>query len=453
MSAKKKSMEGGEVSPLAPASSSSASLPPVVASATPHEGLPEGWRVCRIEDITERLIIGPFGSRMKSDTYTNYGVPVIRGTNITGGRSFSGEWVFVSTELANELKNCKVESNDLVFPHRGAIGEVGIVPQGSEYILSSSLMSCRCNDRISDPLYLYYFFKSTVGRFELLKNSSQVGTPGIGQPLSSLRAIEVPLPPLFQQKKIAAILSSLDDKIELNRAMNETLESIAQALFKSWFVDFDPVRARAAGEKPVGMDDATAPLFPDSFVDSELGPIPKGWEEKRLDNFFELAYGKALKSSDRFDGEYPVYGSGGITGFHNEPLVNGPGIIIGRKGSIGTLYWEEKDFFPIDTVFYIVPKPSVSLEFLYYLLQTLPLSNMNTDAAVPGLNRNNVYRLTFINPPLALISSFMKKVIIFREIIHQNTLQTKQMELIRDSLLPKLLSGEISVASIGGDAK
>ncbi|HFF5137373.1 TPA: restriction endonuclease subunit S, partial [Acinetobacter baumannii] len=202
------------------------------------------WNTYRIEDIADKITIGPFGSRMKSDAYVESGVPVIRGTNLTGSKKFSGDWVFISEQLAKQLENCCVSNGDLVFPHRGSIGEVGLVDnQFHQYMMSSSLMKLRCNPNIADSEFIYYFFKSHQGRYELLKNASQVGTPGIGQPLTSLKNIEIKLPSLGEQRKIAKILSDLDDKIHINNQINQTLESIAQALFKSWFVDFDPVRA------------------------------------------------------------------------------------------------------------------------------------------------------------------------------------------------------------------
>ena len=182
------------------------------------------------------LAIGPFGSRMKSDRYTATGVPVIRGNNISDTRAFTGEFVYVSSDTADELSSCNVFADDLVFPHRGAIGEVGIVPNepAERYVLSTSLMKFSCNRELVEPLFLFYFFRSPAGRHELLKNASTVGTPGIGQPLTSLKSIEVPLPNIAEQRRIAEILASLDDKIELNRRMTETLELVARTLFKSW---------------------------------------------------------------------------------------------------------------------------------------------------------------------------------------------------------------------------
>ena len=221
---------------------------------------------------------------------------MIRGTNLTSGRELSGEFVHVTAEKAAELGGANLLENDLVFPHRGSIGEVGIVPADNKrYVLSSSLMKLRCDPDKANPLFIYYFFKSETGRFELLKNSSQVGTPGIGQPLTSLKGICLRLPGAEEQGRIAEFLGALDDRITLLRETNATLEAIAQALFKSWFVDFDPVRAKQEGRTPEGMDEATAALFPDGFEESEFGLVPRGWRVSPLDEVADFLNGLALQ--------------------------------------------------------------------------------------------------------------------------------------------------------------
>jgi type I restriction enzyme S subunit len=187
----------------------------------------------------------------------------------------------------------------------------------------------------------------------------------------AIAKVTVPVPPENDAVEIGLFLKSLDDRISLLRGTNTTLEAIAQALFKSWFVDFDPVRAKQEGREPEGMDAATAALFPSEFEDSELantpsvgrvsptgvtrqirdeasdgnvwlrcanptnrlGLVPRGWRVGKVEDLIELAYGKALRATDRLSGNIPVYGSGGITGYHNEPLVNGP--VSGDKGGSG----------------------------------------------------------------------------------------------------------------------
>jgi type I restriction enzyme S subunit len=391
------------------------------------------------------ISIGPFGSRMKAELYTPKGVPVIRGNNLGRSKYLSGEYVFVSDETADQLRSCNVFPEDLVFPHRGAIGEVGIVPDSEykRYMLSTSLMKLTCNLDLVSPLYLYYYFRSPNGKHELLKRSSTVGTPGIGQPLTSLRSIEVAVPGLREQAAIAGTLGALDDKIELNRKMNETLDAMARAIFKSWFVNFDPVHAKAEG-RPTGLPARVASLFPDSFVDSELGEIPTSWSVESLGDLVELAYGKALKEGDRRLGNVAVYGSNGQIGWHDEKLVDGPGIIVGRKGNPGIVTWVPIDFFAIDTTFYVVPKTECrSPYFLFYALKGHDLASLGADSAVPGLNRNMAYLSKQLIPPPALLEAFDQQVRPLLERVQKGTVESSFLAQIRDTLLPKVISGEI----------
>jgi len=203
-----------------------------------------------------------------------------------------------------------------------------------------------------DLKYLHYLLCSSGYRHEIL--ASATGTTVKHTSPDRIKRFQFVCPSLSEQRAIAHILGTLDDKIELNRRMNETLEAMDRALFKSWFMDFDPVRANAEG-RPTGLPKHIADLFPDSFEDSELGEIPKGWEVKKLGDLLELAYGKALKAEDRQEGTVPVYGSNGQVGLHDERLVAGPGIIVGRKGNPGIVTWTPTDFFAIDTTFSIDP--------------------------------------------------------------------------------------------------
>ena len=224
---------------------------------------------------------------------------------------------FISHDHAQRLEKAIVRRGDIILTHRGTIGQVAYIPQSSEfekYIASQSQFYIRCDTSKVIPEFLTMYLRSPNGQYQLLANASQVGVPSIARPVTYLRTIEIPAPPLTEQRAIAHILGTLDDKIELNRRMNETLEEMARALFKSWFVDFDPVRAKAAlkqhaagnhavpDREPSGngaaaaaewtverarayldaMDPQIADLFPDRLVDSELGEIPEGWEIGKL---------------------------------------------------------------------------------------------------------------------------------------------------------------------------
>ena len=256
-----------------------------------------------------------------------------------------------------------------------------------------------------------------------------------------IESFEVPDLSVEVQRAIAALLGALEDKIELNRRMNEMLEAMARAIFKDWFVDFGPIRAKAEGRAPY-LAPELWDLFPDALNDDNK---PVGWELRKLEDFLELAYGKSLPAKKRKPGNVAVYGSGGLAGTHNTALVEGPAVIVGRKGTVGSLYWEDGPAFPIDTVFYVVPRIG-SILFSYHLLASHPLRDMNTDAAVPGLNRGNAYRLEFPLPASELISAFEDVAGALWKCRAENLKETETITQTCDLLLPKLMSGEIRLA-------
>ena len=269
---------------------------------------------------------------------------------------------------------------------------------------------------------------------------------GSGQPLlnqSILKKIRLRVPTRTERIQIGTLLGILDDKIDLNQRMNETLEAMAWAIFNDWFVDFGPTRAKVEGREPY-LATELWDLFPDALDDKEK---PERWDVRKLEDILELNYGKSLPARKRTPGNVAVYGSGGLTGTHDTALIEGPAVIVGRKGTVGSLYWEDGPVFPIDTVFYVVPRIG-SVLFAYHLLASQPLPDMNTDAAVPGLNRNNVYRLEFSLPSPELISAFEFIGSALWQLRAKNLVETKTLAKTRDLLLPKLMSGEIRLANL-----
>ena len=446
------------------------------------------WPVSTIGEVSEKVAMGPFGSAIKVETFVPEGVPIISGKHLHGARvDDTSGFNFITEEHARRLANANVRRGDIVFTHAGNIGQAAYIPEHSEfsrYVISQRQFYMRCDRFKAIPEYIVTFFKSPEGQHKLLANASQVGVPSIARPVTYLRTVEIPLPTLPEQRAIAHILGTLDDKIELNRRMNETLEAMARAFFKSWFVDFDPVRAKAALKQhatnhsppphqptPDGASSATplqggsdwaverarayldqmdpkiADLFPDSLVDSELGKIPEGWDVMILGDLLELTYGKALKSDNREQyGDIPVYGSNGQVGWHNMNLVRGPGIIVGRKGNPGTVTWAHSNFFPIDTTFYVVPRNDKDiLYFLYFALKSQNLSSLAADSAVPGLNRNLAYMNRQVTPAGHLIESFNNFVFPIFSRSHDLEAESCTLTSLRDTLLPKLISGELRV--------
>ena len=427
------------------------------------------WRTFTVDQIKANdgraIAIGPFGSRMKADAYVANGVPVIRGNNISGTRVFVDDFVFVSEETADELRSCNVFAGDLVFPHRGAIGQVGIVPDDGtrRYMLSTSLMKLSCNREIVDPLFIFYFFRSPPGRHALLQHASTVGTPGIGQPLTSLRSIRLTVPPLSEQRAIAHILGTLDDKIELNRRMNETLEAMARALFKSWFVDFDPVRAKAEGRDP-GLPKPLADLFPDSFEDSELGQIPKGWKVKPLPEVIEVNPSCALRKGDVAPyldmanmptrGHTPdeiverPFGSG-MRFKNGDTLVaritpcleNGKTAFVDflQDGQVG---WGSTEYIVLR------PKPPLPSQFAYCLARSngfreFAIQSMTGSSGRQRVPAESLSHYLLVMPGDQITRHFGRIVRPLFLRASGATRECRALATTRDTLLPKLLSGEI----------
>ena len=265
---------------------------------------------------------------------------------------------------------------------------------------------------------------------------------------ANLNRVPVPYPKHASNRRaVAKVLGTLDDKIELNRRMSETLDEMVRALFRSWFVDFDPVHAKTEGQ-PSSLPSDLDALFPDSFEPSELGRIPSGWTVGELGDLVELSYGKALKAQDRRFGCVPVYGSNGQVGWHNESLVRGPGIIVGRKGNPGTVRWSHADFYPIDTTFYVVPRESPAhFQFLFFALEAQDLPSIAADSAVPGLSRRLAYMNKQVIPPSRLVSAFEERVRPPFTRARDAMEESRTLAALRDTLLPKLLSGELPVRS------
>ncbi|MBC8508744.1 MAG: restriction endonuclease subunit S, partial [Chloroflexi bacterium] len=214
------------------------------------------------------------------------------------------------------------------------------------------------------------------------------------------------------QKAIASVLSSLDDKIDLLHRQNLTLEAMAETLFRQLFVE----------------------------------QAQEDWEDGHLGDVIELHYGKGLKKEERAGSGYPVIGSSGIVDYHSEFLVDGPGIVIGRKGTLGKVIYLWDNFYPIDTTYYVKSKvESAGLLYEYFLLKTIGFEDMNTDSAVPGLNRDIALSTEIKIPPEDKLHSFNELVADFVGKLKTNRDQIHTLEKLRDTLLPKLMSGEVRV--------
>ena len=362
------------------------------------------------------------------NSYKNSGISLIRSLNVYDFKFEYEDLAFIDDEQADGLSNVQVERYDLLLNITGAsVARCCMVP---EKVLPARVNQhvaiIRINPERTSPHYVLYCLNSHYYKQHLL-TIAQGGATREALTKEKIENFPISLPPLPIQKKIASILSAYDDLIENNNRRIKILEEMVQTIYKEWFVNF-----RFSGHEKV------------KTINSELGMIPERWEVKELGEVIELAYGKALKKDDRKEGRFPVYGSGGICGYHNELLVEGPGIIVGRKGNVGSVFWSEKSFNPIDTVYYV--KSVVELHYLY--LNFLYQNFINTDAAVPGLNRNQAYKNKLLLPPKNVMDKFA--LIIKPVFNHVELLKNKNENLrkTRNLLLPKLISGEIDVEKL-----
>ena len=394
---------------------------------------------------------GPFGSQLHRRDYVPTGTPIITVEHLGENRITHHDMPHVSDHDRVRLSKYALREGDIVFSRVGSVDRRALVRNTEEgWLFSGRCLRVRPDVKEIDPTYLSYFFG--LPAFQEFVRSIAVGATMPSLNTKILSDVSIFYPPLPDQRTIAHILGTLDDKIELNRRMNETLEEMARALFKSWFVDFEPVRAKMdgrwyPGESLPGLPAEHYDLFPDRLVDSELGEIPEGWDVKGLGELVDLAYGKALRADDRKGGSVPVYGSNGQVGWHDEGLVAGPGIVVGRKGNPGVVTWAHGDFFPIDTAFYVVSRDAeVGLPFLFFALTRQDLPSVSADSAVPGLNRNLAYMNKLLVPGKHLVAEFDDYASAIFSRCHHLEGESRTLATQRDSLLPRLVSGDVRVA-------
>lgn len=272
--------------------------------------------------------------------------------------------------------------------------------------------------------YAYYLISNQAFTDYLINHAKGAAYPAVDTEI--FKKAQVLIPDLQTQKQIADVLSAYDDLIENNNRRIKILEETAQKIYKEWFVNF-----RLPGYEKIKMVDSG----------TEFGVIPEGWEVKNLGSEIELAYGKALKEENRVQGGILVCGSGGVVGTHNEKLVSGPGIVVGRKGNAGAVFWVHKDFFPIDTAFFVQTK--LPFEFALYLLKSQNF--ILGDAAVPGLNREQAYRNPTLFPTNNLIEDFADRVKPLRNLADMLGDENLNLKKSRDLLIPQLVSGKLEI--------
>jgi type I restriction enzyme S subunit len=426
-------------------------------------------RLHEVSALIERgaLVVGD-GYRAKNEELSSHGLPFARAGNINDGFRFDDVDRFPEENI-ERVGNKVSQAGDVVFTSKGTVGRFGFVrPDTPQFVSSPRLCFWRSLDpELIDPHFLFFWmfgreffaqFKGVAGQTDMAEYVS----------LTDQRRMHITLPPLPEQRAIAHILGTLDDKIELNRRMNETLEAMARALFKSWFMDFDPVRAKTEDRDP-GLPQPLADRFPDRFEDSELGEIPKGWEVRTIGDLAEIVGGStpstskpefweggchcwatpkdlaSLRSPVLLDTERRVTDAG-LAQISSGLLPSGT-VLLSSRAPIGYLAVVE---IPVAiNQGFIAMKPKMSVPNMFLLLwarfaheEILSRANGSTFLEI---SKSNFRPIPVARPTEVVFSAFDSLVRPLYRRIADNVGASRTLAALRDTLLPKLISGELRV--------
>ncbi|MBN2207824.1 MAG: restriction endonuclease subunit S [Candidatus Coatesbacteria bacterium] len=428
--------------------------------------MPSEWPTTAFDEGPLLIIDGDRGKNYpQQEDYAQSGHCLFlnAGNVTTDGFDFSKS-VFITAERDEVLRKGKLHRNDVVLTTRGTVGNVAYFDESikqKHVRINSGMVILRAQPQRLLPRYLYMFVRSSLFRKQV--EALRTGSAQPQLPIKDMNRIEMPLPPLAEQRAIAHILGTLDDKIELNRRMNETLEEMARAVFKSWFVDFDPVHAKAEG-RDTGLPKEIADLFPDSFEDSELGEIPRGWAPGKLGDLLSrrknrvgartcvvlsaVASGELAKSDEHF--KKRVYSK---TVDKYIPVEQWDYAYNPSRINIGSIGMLKESFLGAVSPVYVVFRPRAAYRFFVELTLERPtvrkwIHTLASGSVRQSLSYSDFGSIPCVIPGEPVIERFnglhdeLRSAILFR------SEESSTLASSRDALLPKLVSGEIRVPDV-----
>jgi type I restriction enzyme S subunit len=421
------------------------------------------WRDVALEDVADELTVGYVGP-MASE-YVDDGIPFLRSLNVEPLRINKNDLKFITPEFHGRIKKSRLTPGDVVIVRTGKPGACCVVPDWLADANCSDLVIVRCGKQINNHFLAY--FVNTVASGHV--TAHLVGAVQQHFNVGSARTLRLNLPPLAEQRAIAAVLGALDDKIELNRRINATLEAMARALFQSWFVDFDPVRAKLYGREPFGLDPDTAALFPESFDGSAVGQIPNGWSIKPVGEVVDCVGGGTPSTAE------PIYWEGGTHHWttpkdfsslqapvllDTDRKLTDAGIAKISSGLLpaGTLLLSSRapvGYLAITAMPVAINQGFIALKcngfasnfFMLNWCQTniAEIESRATGTTFAEISKQNFRPIPVVLPPIELMAAFTAKVAPLYAQITANLHQSQALANLRDTLLPKLLSGELAL--------
>lgn len=361
------------------------------------------------------IAAGPFGSNLKVECFVPSGFPIIDGANLKGYKVTDNITKFVTEEKARSLSRSIAHRGDVIVTISGTIGQIAYIPEDSlydEYLCSQRQFRVSFDSSMVYVPYLVFYFHTFEGQNKILSFANQTGVPALSQPLKNFKIIRLCLPSLQEQRRIASIVETINDKIENNIKINDNLQQQAQAIYSSMFID---------------------------------NPDP-AWSHGHLSDLITVKYGKDHKKLA--DGIYPVYGSGGIMRYVERPLYNKESVLIPRKGTLNNVMYVNQPFWSVDTMFYTEMKLPNVAKFVYHFVKAKDLASMNAGSAVPSMTTDILNAMEVVIPSASALEEFESLVAPMYEAMEANDVQSKALSQIRDTLLPKLMSGEIDVSDV-----
>ncbi len=370
------------------------------------------WTEYKLGDLAEITS----SKRIFYSDYVPSGVPFFRSKEIIDryNRRAGGSELFIGEERFLEIKNKfgVPETGDILLTSVGTLGIPYLVEQKDRFYFKDGNLTWfrKINTKIINADYLLAWITSDIGKQKL--DEIAIGSTQAALTIVGLKGLTIDLPTIAEQHAIAGVLRSLNDKINLFHRQNATLEALAETLFRQWFVE----------------------------------ESKEEWNEGVLGDLFTLQRGFDLPTQNRVPGEFPIITSSGYSAGHNEYKIKGPGVTTGRSGVIGKVFFVMEDFWPLNTSLFIKEYKLGTPLFCYFTLKFVDLESFNAGSAVPTLNRNHVHAHVAAIPPKELIEAFEETAYPHFVKIYQNTKQIQTLTNLRDTLLPKLMSGEVRVA-------
>lgn len=399
-----------------------------------------GYETYRIADLIDEIAMGPFGSNIKVSCFVDSGVPVLNGSNLEGFSLSEKTFRYVTREKADSLNKANAHRGDIVITHRGTLGQIVFIPQDSKYdryVISQSQFRVRCNDKVL-PEYLVYYFHTPIGQHKLLSNASQVGVPALARPSSTFQQIEVVLPELSIQKRVVEIISTIQKKIVNNQELNDNLQQQVMALYRQMFIENTSAARRVCRA--------------DEYFDISIGKTPPRkepqWFSENPADCVWVAISD-MGSCGLFIANSSEYLTHEAVEKFNVKVVPDNTVLLSFKLTVGRIAITDGEMTTNEAIAHFkTNKPKIN-EYLFCYLKNFNYQTMgSTSSIATAVNSKIIKGMPFVVPTDSELEAFHGFAGPIFAMIKSNQRENNRLATLRDTLLPKLMSGEIDVSAI-----